>query len=232
MTDNTKQRVPISTLILYSVYLYAAWFIYHFFIIKYINNIPNELISGVVNDGICKNLIWTLPAFMLIGKYSGSVAFSPNKLIKFEKAHIKYLLLFPAFLLYILFGMLIHKTPIAISVTAKQLITVLFVGLTEEIVFRGWLLNATLPYAKPSSEGEELSPSQYIVIGINALMFLAIHFPRWLSEGIFVFNFASLGFISIIVLSAVFSLVFIKTKSLILPVTLHMFWDLIIFAVN
>ena len=232
MTNNEQKRNVLLPLIIFSVYLYTAWFIYHFFIIGYINNIPSDILSGILNDGICKNLIWTLPAFILIKKYSDCIAYSPSDLFSIKKADLKYFLLAPVFLLYILFGLWVRKAPITFSLTSKQIITVLFVGLTEEIVFRGWLLNATLPFAKQNSDSGEISTSQYIMIAINAVMFLCIHFPRWLTEGVFVQNMVSMAFLSIIVLSVVFSIVFIKTKSLVIPILLHMFWDLIVFGVS
>jgi hypothetical protein len=104
------------------------------------------------------------------------------------------------------------------SFRPTQLIIVLFVGLTEEMVFRGWLLNIMLK-----------TKHQWIMILINACMFLLIHFPRWIYGGIFVSSFLNFGFISILVLSIIFSISFIKSRNLIVPIALHMFWDLLSF---
>ena len=68
-------------------------------------------------------------------------------------------------------------------------------------------------------------------IGINAVLFLMIHFPKWMMDGTFFSNFAHLGFISILLLSVLFSVIFVKTKSLLLPIGLHMFWDLLMMMV-
>lgn len=100
------------------------------------------------------------------------------------------------------------------------MIVVLFVGLTEELVFRGWLLNLT--YSESHKE---------IAIGINAILFLMIHFPKWMMDGTFFSNFAHFGFISILLLSVLFSVIFVKTKSLLLPIGLHMFWDFLMMMV-
>ena len=221
--------MPLAVLVVYSVLLYAAWTVYHFFILEHIENIPNDLLSSLLNDAVCKNLIWTLPAALLIHKYSKELEISPKEMFKWEKGYVKYLLIFPAFAAYIIFGMLVRRQPIELSIGIKDIVTVLFVGVTEELVFRAWLLNATAVYAAPPKNKDDTPWQQYAVIGINAVMFLAIHFPRWINEGVFFTNIASLGFMSILILSVIFSLLLLKTKNILLPITLHMFWDLLIF---
>ena len=93
----------------------------------------------------------------------------------------------------------------------------LFVGITEEAVFRGWMLNAT---AKKTND--------MFALGLNALMFLAIHFPKWIDEGIFIQAFTGFGFLSVIIFSVVTGVIFLKTKNLVLPVLLHMWYDLML----
>lgn len=212
-----KNPVPISVLAVYCVCFYTAWTIYHFFILKHIDLLPTEIVSAVVNDAIGKNLVWTLPALWLIIKYSDRLAVSIREMFKFKKEDAPYLLLIPAFAAYILFGIFIHGGKPAMTITISQIVTVIFVGLTEELVFRGWLLGAT------AVRGENAA------IAVNSVMFLVIHFPRWINEGVFVTNIAQFGFVSIIALSVIFSLVYLKTKNIILPIILHMFWDLAIF---
>ena len=58
-----------------------------------------------------------------------------------------------------------------------------------------------------------------------------IHFPKWIMDGTFFSNFAHFGFISILLLSVLFSVIFVKTKSLLLPIGLHMFWDFLMMMV-
>lgn len=214
---NSSARVPIKVLAVYSVLLYSAWTVYHFFILRIIQRIPNEAISAFLNDGLCKNLVWTLPAVLLIFKYSDLLSIHTSEFFKWKKENNKYLLAFPAFIFYILLGMFTHKTAPAFSINITQIMTVIFVGITEELVFRAWLLNATV------------DRSEYGAIAVNAIMFLAIHFPRWISEGVFVKNMASMGFLSILILSVVFSLVFLRTRNILVPILLHMFWDFLVF---
>jgi membrane protease YdiL (CAAX protease family) len=87
------------------------------------------------------------------------------------------------------------------------------------MVFRGWLLNATVK-----------DIPQWLAVLLNALMFLAIHFPRWIQEGIFISTIASFNFMGIIILSVVFSLSFLKSKNILIPVTMHMLYDFLAFG--
>ena len=96
------------------------------------------------------------------------------------------------------------------------MIDVLFVGITEEMVFRGWLLNITVTENR-----------KWLPIIINAVMFLLIHFPIWIASGIFIDDFTSLNFLCVPALSIIFSWSFIKSKNIWIPITLHMYWDLL-----
>ena len=220
MSDNKKNNyVPISVLTIYSVIFYAMWTIFHFFIDPPLQAHTSEALNAFLGEGVIKNLIWTFPAVILIRKYKDNVSVNLKDMFKWKKEYNKYLLLFPAFLAYIILGIVLHggKLTLSSDFGLDDIITVLFVGVTEEFVFRGWLLNATV------------KRNENAAVAVNALMFLAIHFPIWICEGVFVKNFVTLGFISIMALSVIFSMLFIRTKNIVLPIALHMFWDLIIF---
>jgi len=96
-----------------------------------------------------------------------------------------------------------------------DVIIVLFVGITEESVFRGWLLNATLERW-----------GRWPALIVNSLLFLAIHFPKWIVSGEFVYAFTSFGFAEVIALSLLFGWSFVRTRNLLLPIALHMVYDL------
>lgn len=133
---------------------------------------------------------------------------------------LKYIPIFFLFTVYLLVGAILGKGKISISETFRfsDLIIVLFVGITEEMVFRGWLLNATVREKK-----------KWIPVIINSLMFLLIHFPSWIGEGNFVENFKNLSFLGVIILGIIFSWTFIKSKNILIPILLHMYWDLLYF---
>ena len=122
--------------------------------------------------------------------------------------------------MYLLVGAFLVNGKLAVSETfgLEKLIVVLFVGITEETVFRGWLLNATL--------GEK---KKWLPVAANSLMFLIIHFPVWIHDGVFVENFRNLAFLSPLLLGIIFGWTFIKSRCIWVPVALHMYWDLMMF---
>ncbi len=221
-----SKKLPV-ILIIYTVCLFAVWAVYTLAVKPLICDALGEetFISSIIRSGIIKNLVWTIPAAILVSKYRESCLVSLKDMFtKAAKGWQMWLLIFPIFTLYVVISAFRTHGGIGIVDTfgVDDIITVIFVGLTEEMVFRGWLLNATVT--------EDDTPKrQYIAIALNALVFLCIHFPIWISRGQFISSFTSLGFVSILALSVVFSLAFVRTRNIIIPIALHMFWDLLIF---
>ena len=221
-----SKKLPV-ILIIYTVCLFAVWAVYTLAVKPLICDALGEetFISSIIRSGIIKNLVWTIPAAILVSKYRESCLVSLKDMFtKAAKGWQMWLLIFPIFTLYVVISAFRTHGGIGIVDTfgVDDIITVIFVGLTEEMVFRGWLLNATV--------NEDDTPKrQYIAIALNALVFLCIHFPIWISRGQFISSFTSLGFVSILALSVVFSFAFVRTRNIIIPIALHMFWDLLIF---
>ncbi len=63
-------------------------------------------------------------------------------------------------------------------------------------------------------------------------MFLLIHFPIWLREGVWTAYMTSPAFILLIVPSLIFSRTFVKSRSILVPVIPHAYWDLLCFAIE
>lgn len=227
MNDKKAFSRHILLMAVYYICLLAVWGVYSIYLSPAIKNALGEdtLASSLLRNGLIKNLVWTLPAAFLIVKFRERCLVSLKDMFtKMAPGWKSCLVFFPVFIVYLLISAFKTHGGIQISESfgIDDIITVLFVGLTEEIVFRGWLLG--------SSVKENSSPkATYTAIGVNAVMFLCIHFPRWISEGEFVSSFTSFGFVSILILSCIFSYVFIKTRNLILPIALHMLWDLLVF---
>lgn len=216
--------------IVYYICLWTIWAVYTLLIAPVICDALGEenFISSFLRSGIIKNLVWTLPAALLIIKFRENCMVSlKDMFIKISPGWKNYLLIFPLFILMVVISSfrMYGGLHISESFGVDEIITVIFVGLTEELVFRGWLLNFSVN--ENSSQKH-----QYIAVAINAIMFLCIHFPIWILEDRFVSSFTSLGFFTILILSVIFSMVFIKTKNIILPITLHMFWDLLVFILG
>lgn len=208
-----------SVLIIYIIVFYFVWTVFEFFIKDAIDSlIPNNVLSQIVKSGIIKNLVWTVPAFILISKFYVSITLKEMFTTKVNA--LKYLPLFILFTVYLLVGAIWEKGELVLAKDfgTDEIIIVLFVGLTEEMVFRGWLLNATIT--------EE---NKWKCIIVNAVMFLVIHFPSWIHKGIFISSFTGFGFVSVVVLSVIFSMTFMKSRNILIPITLHMYWDLLMF---
>ncbi len=210
-----------SVLIVYAIVFYGIWTAWEFWAKGLITaSVPNVYLSQLIKSGVIKNLVWTLPAVLLVNLFKSGVYVGTREMFTTKVNPLKYLPIFLAFTVYLLVGAFLQKGKIAVSEAfgLDKLIVVLFVGITEETVFRGWLLNATL--------GEK---KKWLPVAANALMFLLIHFPIWINEGQFVENFRNLGFLSVLILSVIFSGTFIKSKSIWIPAALHMYWDLLMF---
>lgn len=207
-------------LTIYIIAFYVIWTVWEFFAKPFISgNIENEYAAQLIKSGIIKNLVWTVPAILLIKHFENYTYAGLKEMFTPKLSLLKYIPVFLAFTVWLFAGAYLAKGKIALneSFGLNNLIVVLFVGVTEETVFRGWLLNFTL--------GKRVWPP----LIVNSVMFLLIHFPIWIYEGTFIGNFQNLGFLSPVLLSVIFGLIFIKTKNLLLPVLLHMYWDLIIF---
>lgn len=217
-----KSPLPKKTaLIIYLLVFYGVWTAWEFWAKGLITAaVPNAYLSQFVKSGVIKNIVWVLPAVLLVKRFESETYVGAKEMFTKKVNVLKYLPIFLIFTVYLLVGTFLQKGKIAISETfgLDKLIIVLFVGITEETVFRGWLLNATL--------GERKKP---LSVAANAVMFLLIHFPVWIHDGVFIENFRNFGFLSVLILSVIFGVTFIKSRSIWVPVTLHMYWDLLMF---
>lgn len=163
-----------------------------------------------------KNLVWTLPA-LLAGRYESDMHVPLREMFtaKFRPAH--WVPAFAILVLWAIGGDLLTNGSIAVSrqFGMDDIIIVLFVGITEEAVFRGWLLNATVDRW-----------CRWPALIVNALLYLAIHLPKWIVSGEFVSVFTGFGFAEVIALSLLFGWSFLRTRNLLLPIALHMVYDL------
>ena len=216
----TKEK-KISVMTIYIIIFYAIWIVFELIIKDFLDSvIVNVNLCQFVKSGIIKNIVWTFPAIMLVKHYKNDVSISLKEMFDIRCNWIKYLPIFALFTIYLLVGALLLNGEIAIvdEFDIDKIIIVLFVGLTEEMVFRGWLLNATIQEDK-----------KWKGIIINAIMFVVIHFPIWIHDGIFISCFTEFTFLSVLVLSVIFSWTFIKSRNILIPITLHMYWDLLVF---
>ena len=210
-------------MIVYIVVFYGLWTVWEFGVKDIISaSVKNEYLSQFIKSGVIKNLIWTLPAVLLVKRFDGEVYVGLHEMFTSKVCVWKYLPVFLLFSVYLIGGAALTNGGLAVSGSfgLSKLIVVLFVGITEEMVFRGWLLNAFI--GKNGSK-------KWLAVAANSVMFLLIHFPVWIHRGVFIEEFRRLGFLSILILSGIFGWTFFKSKNIWIPVTLHMYWDLLMF---
>lgn len=216
-----KRQKSNAILIVYIILFYATWTAFELIAKNILDSmIKNTVLCAFVKSGIIKNIAWTLPAILLIQHFDSKVYITLVEMFTTKINWLKYMPIYIIFTVYVLAGSILHhgKPEIVLSFGVDKIIIVLFVGLTEEMVFRGWLLNFTI---------DENKKWPYIIA--NAIMFLAIHFPKWISSGALLSGFTSLQFLEIAALSIVFSLTFIRSKNILVPISLHMYYDLLVF---
>lgn len=216
-TFEKKSIIPV--IIFYSLIFYGIWSLWEFLSKGAVGSVvKNEYFCQFIKEGIIKVLIWTVPAVCLARYFKDELYISLKDIFTNRVNILKYIPVFLIFTVYLIAGAFFIKGKLEISSSFhySYLIDVLFVGITEEMVFRGWLLNVTV------SENRK-----WIPIIINAVMFLLIHFPIWIMSGEFIDAFVSLKFLCVPILSVIFSWMFIKSKSIWIPIALHMYWDLL-----
>ena len=214
-----RQRLKLPVLVIYALIFYGIWSLFELFIKGAVSAaIENELIAQFIKSGIIKNLVWTLPAVFLIRFFEDDSYLRLKEMFTNKVNLSKFVPLFLAFTAYVLLAALLTRGNISAGIGGDELIILLFVGITEETVFRGWLLNATITENR-----------KWLPILVNAVMFLLIHFPFWIASGEFSDISVIPNALCVLALSVIFSLSFIKSKSIWLPIALHTYWDLLVF---
>ena len=219
MKHKTEKKQKIPVIIIYSLIFYGVWALWELFGRSAVGSVvSDEVLLPFITEGIIKVSVWFLPAVCLVRYFRDDVYIGLKDMFTNRVRLLNYIPVFLGFTAYLFIGAFIRKGGLAVSdsFSCGDLIDVLFVGITEEMVFRGWLLNITVSEKR-----------KWLPIMINAVMFLLIHFPIWIKSGVFIDSFTSLNFLCVPVLSVIFSWSFIKSKSIWIPITLHMYWDLL-----
>ena len=211
-----KRKLSVFNIALYLVIFFLIWSIRELIVRPvWLNQFDG--LTWQVLESTMKLLVWTLPAILLIKYFEDDMWISlkemfTNRLRWFKSAPVLLLVLFPIVSALFLHGELL----VAPSFEAVELIQgVMFVGITEEIVFRGFLLNAFLKRMKI-----------WKAVALDATLFALIHFPIWIYTG---FDLAMIlsNSVQILAISTFFAFSFYKTKNIFVPIALHMIWNLL-----
>ncbi|MBQ6039589.1 MAG: CPBP family intramembrane metalloprotease [Oscillospiraceae bacterium] len=216
MTRRASGKIP--ALIIHAVIFYAFWACWTLWLRPPIKEAMNGSLLFELFGSAVKMLVWFVPAILLVKRFEPDMYVGAKQMFT-EKVPLKSVLFWSLIFCLLGSGTLIkglrggtlHINP-EFTLTNNQWL--LFVGITEEAVFRGWMLNAT---AK--------SEKDWKMLLLNAVMFVCIHIPTWILHGQLHAAFAQFGFVSIIFVSVLFSFSFLKHKNLLLPVWLHMLYD-------
>jgi len=207
--------------------LLALWGAYNFLLRQVISNSLGAWGVELVGE-LIKLAVWTVPAFVLVRRYSDDMVIPLREMFTTKVKAAPFFLVFLGFAAMNLMNGVIYRG--GVTITRPEAIeslvgAVLFVGITEEMVFRGFILNALL-------KKMESKPSEHAYIYahvISSLMFVVIHFPGWIYKSEFSGLVAALaGCASIFALSLVFGWAFSKSKNIIVPICLHMSWNLLV----
>ena len=215
MSKNPGLTTPKITA--YLIVFFAIWIIRELVIQPLFLSNMGDITSAIIGE-IIKLLVWTLPAVLLIRHFRDDMWISLREMVVTKPRLLNH---FPMLLLVLvpaLQAFLTHRV-IAIdpNLNPSRLIgAVLFVGITEELVFRGFLLNAFLKKMEMKR-----------AIALNEVFFVLIHYPIWIYRGLDGVAFLTSS-ISVFFIGIFFSYSFIKTRNIFVPIVLHMIWNLLV----
>ena len=219
MESSKKPLSKPSVIIIYLILFYTAWALHEFFGKPFLQSIfPTEHAANLFSSFLIKNLVWTLPALLLVKHFRSEVHIPLKEMFtnKFKVLPLILVLLgitgYFLITAYRTHGALKIKEDFGIYYVLLYILT----GITEESVFRGWLLNATYKKEK-----------EWQMLLLNGVMFLCVHFPIWIITGKFIPMFTSLSFLFIFPLSILFSLCFLKNRNIIPAMIVHAYWDIL-----
>lgn len=138
----------------------------------------SETAIDIIKEIFLKIIIWLIPAAVLQNHFSKQMFVKKEEIYSFNK---NCLITIPVFLLFTAYHFISNytqngKVELSSSFGIADIFIFASVGICEEMVFRGWFLNAALNKI-----------NKWIAVIINAVMFLLIHFPVWIKCGLFVY---------------------------------------------
>ena len=208
----TRIKKKYLILTIYCICFFAVWTVFELCI-------KPQIDSQLLRTAVIKNIVWVLPAMLLVHALRDDVQVGLKEMFVAKVKWWRYLWVYALLAGWALLGGILQPGGLVFEFSTDELVMVLFVGITEEMVFRGWLLNATV---------KDLPP--WLAILINSVLFVLIHFPRYIQEGIFIYAFTSLAVVGLMIWSAIVSLSFLKSKNLLIPITMHMLYDFLAMA--
>jgi membrane protease YdiL (CAAX protease family) len=176
-----------------------------------------------IYDISCR-VIWVLPVFFLLEKYKGNLPVSLRDMLR-QRINVRLLLVFlAAFTAYAAGSMLLNYGGLRGNpdfLPFRQISFFLVVGVVEELVYRGWGLNALLAV---TTRGKAIT--------LSAVFFVLLHWPAYFilffTLGTFAAGQLLLQSLVVLVISLILGYVFVKNKSIVIVIILHAYFDFIV----
>jgi len=213
----TKRSLTAVKIVIYCIIFFAVWTVQELIVRPMFLDTLNSPIAEFLGQAI-KLLVWTLPAIILIKHFQDDMQINLKEMFATKPNWLKAvpffaILAIPLIQALILGGGLLVNPEF---VPTHLIEAVIFAGITEEIVFRGFLLNTFLKRMK-----------MWQAIVTDAILFVLIHYPIWIYRGFGIGDFL-IPSLTVAALSAIFALSFIKTKNIFIPMVIHMLWNLLV----
>lgn len=201
----------------YFIIFFILWCIRELWLVQYLDlldSIPRTLVSAIV-----KIVIWIVPVIYLIRLIEQRNAFS---YLRLRQNYIKGLkwsgwgsVVFISYFVVVNFSVL-EQVDFQLGFN-QWLNTILLVGITEEIVFRGFILRKLMD-----------SFRFWVANVITALLFVSIHFPIWFYKDLFGFPNILASILNVFVMGIIFGFVYKKSNSLWSVIILHSLYNLLV----
>jgi len=213
-----KRKLTTMHISMYLIVFFVIWSVRELLIQPVLLSPLSPITSELIGAGI-KLLVWTLPAILLIRHFHDDMLIGLKEMftnkLSWSRDYLAVVLIITFLVTRFVYAWLVYGELLSPELVSIRLIgAVVFVGITEEVVFRGFLLNAFLKKMK----------TQYAIV-LDAVLFTIIHYPIWIYNGRGIHDFVS-GSITVAVLSMGFAYSFIKTRNIFVPIALHMAWNL------
>ena len=151
MNISKAKHISMKALSIYYIIFFFIWCVREVWLRPIMSDILGEWGFEVCETTI-KLIIWTLPAAFFVWHYKNDILLSWCEMLTTKVKWFKYSLVLSGFIAYNIIGALMLNGKLAVSPDfriSSLVSAVLFVGITEEVVFRGFFLNALLKKMKP-----------------------------------------------------------------------------------
>lgn len=237
MINIKTSRKSLITTVFIHFFIFAALYTIPFFLGHYL--FPALSIEWL-HFPIERWLVWVVPALILIKVFEKEIYISLNDMFTHKVKLKTFLWCFLPVLFYLVCGIILTKyfgitwsvrslrefssiQDCSFAFAENSWYALVTPAIPEEMVFRAWILNAFLGNTPTKKQ-------KIIAIILSNILFVAIHLPVY----IFVYKYPLINtlvsFVSIFVIGSIFSIMFLKSKNIILPIVIHCLWDTFTFT--